>query len=105
MDQALAMGVMDRLGDRDHHRRGPPRVAHESAHLTRQVFPLDQLHRVEGMTLVAPHLEDGDDVGMIEACGRLRLRANRRTSASEANCPARIIFSATIRLRLSCRAL
>ena len=49
-------------------------------------------------------LEDGDDVGMVEVGGGLSLGANRRISASEANCPERIIFSATTRSRLTWRA-
>ena len=56
------------------------------------------------LTLVLADLEDRHDAGVIEIRGGLGLGVEALTSVSLASWPARIIFKATVRLRLICLA-
>ena len=65
---------------------------------------LDQLHAEVVLALVLADLVDRHDVGVVEPATASASFWNRRSSASSARTPARIIFRATRRFRLSCLA-
>ena len=78
VQHALAVRVVDGLGDLlDQYAclaRGQWAIAHQLG----QSLALDVIHREEGIALVLAHFVDGDDVGMLQARGGFGLRAKAR---------------------------
>ena len=100
------MGVLHRLGDLLDQVGRLARRQRAVGDLCGQAAALDEAHAEVVLALVLADLVDGDDARMVEVGGGLGLdveplarRPRRR------GCPARIILSATGRLRLTCRAL
>ena len=66
---------------------------------------LDVIHREVVLPLVLADFVDGHDVGVLELRCRLGLGAEAFNIGLTGQLPARIIFTATMRFRLICRAL
>ena len=71
----------------------------------RQAPAGDVVHREVVLPLVLPDFVDGHDAGVLQVGGGFRLSLETLHIAGEASCPARIILRATVRWRLTCRAL
>ena len=67
MDDALMMGIFHRHGDRRHVFRGLGRSQQAFAGAPGQVGSVHKFHGKERLALVLAHLEDGDDVRMLQA--------------------------------------
>ena len=75
VDHPLAMGVIDRPGDRGHQAGRCLVVVAIASQVMRQVAAANQLHAEEGMPLMPADLEDRHDVGMVQVSRRLGLGA------------------------------
>ena len=75
VDHPLAMGVVDRPGDRRHQPGRGLVVVAIASQVLRQVAAGNQLHAEEGMPLMPADLEDRHDVGMVQVGRRLGLGA------------------------------
>ena len=104
MERAALMGELDRLGDDLHILRRALRRQWPIFHERAEIAPDDVVHRE---IMLAPMLADfvnGDDIRVLQVGGRFGLAQEPCDFFRAGQAPARIIFRATSRCRLVCRA-
>ena len=105
VQNTLFVGVMNGLGNGFDPFGGLLRRNGLGARYLVEVFALDVVHREIVKALVLADLMHAHDSRVSQVRRRFRLGLEPLRGALPANCPARIIFTATMRFRLTCRAL
>jgi len=104
VQDALLMRVVDGFSNQLDVTRGFRGRQRTGADELGQVLSLDVIHREEMLAVVDAHVVNGDDVRVLEERRSRDLAPESLNDLLARELPGQIIFTATMRPRLSCRA-